>query len=111
MLSEEELIKRVKEWLGTVTPDTPIVMLTYGLERGRDIIRNTNVDYLIKYLAKKMSMGYTSGEILPTKMELKGRNFEIILPFWEWKLKNKTFGIVLHNVDKEKQTWIIKVCY
>lgn len=52
MLGEEELVKRVKEWLGT-TPDTSIAMLTYGLERGREILRNTNVDYLIKYLNKK----------------------------------------------------------
>ena len=107
MLCEEELIKRVKEWLGTVSLDTPIVMLTYGFERGREILRDTNVEYLIKYLAKKMSMGYTRGEILPTKF--KGRN-SVILSVWDWKQK-KTFGIVLHNVDKEKQTWIIKVCY
>ena len=109
MLCGEELVKRVKEWLGTVSLDTPIVMLTYGLERGREILRDTNVEYLIKYLAKKMRMGYTKGEVLPTK--IKGRNFEIILPVWEHELKNKEFGIVLHNVDEERQTWIIKVRY
>lgn len=54
-----------------------------------------------------MRMGYTKGEVIPTKF--KGRNCEI-LSVWDWKQK-KTFGIVLHNVDKEKQTWIIKVCY
>lgn len=109
MLCEKELVSRIKEWLATVSLDTPIVMLAYGSVKGRETLRDTNVNYLIKYLAKKMSLGYTKGEILPTK--IKGRNFEIILPVWEWKLKNKKFSIVLHNVDEKKQSLVIKVCY